>query len=143
VARFVRDGYVAVRGAVDAQAVAACRELIWESMARRGVRRDDPATWPPLVEITDLGAGPFAAAGMSRALTAAYDELIGPGRWSPPVDAGNAVVVRFPSGDRRRLSHRGHTPLGGQRWWVNVRLWHAGCWRCSCSPTWARGRRHG
>jgi hypothetical protein len=124
VARFVRDGYVAVRGAVDAQTVAACRELIWESMARQGVRRNDPATWPPLVEITDLGAGPFAAAGMCPALTAAYDELIGPGRWSPPVDVGNAVAVRFPSGDRANAGYHieGSYPgPGGQRWWVNVR----------------------
>ena len=48
--RFVRDGYVAVRGAVDAGTVAACRELIWAAMERRGVRRDDPGSWPPLVE---------------------------------------------------------------------------------------------
>lgn len=54
---FIRDGYVAIRGAVDAETVAACRELIWESMAQRGVRRDNPATWPSRVEIDDLGAG--------------------------------------------------------------------------------------
>jgi hypothetical protein len=39
---FVRDGYVAVRGAVDTGTVAACRELIWTAMERRGVRRNDP-----------------------------------------------------------------------------------------------------
>jgi hypothetical protein len=121
--RFIRDGYVAIRGAVDAETVAACRELIWESMAGRGVRREEPATWPPLVEIDDLGAGPFAAAGMSPALTAAYDELIGAGRWSPPVDAGNAVVVRFPSEDRANVGYHieGSYPgPAGQRWWVNI-----------------------
>ena len=121
--RFIRDGYVAIRGAVDAETVTACRELIWESMAGRGVRREDPATWPPLAEIDDLGAGPFAAAGMSPALTAAYDELIGAGRWSPPVDAGNAVVVRFPSEDRANAGYHieGSYPgPAGQRWWVNI-----------------------
>lgn len=124
VGRFIRDGYVAVRGAVDAETLAACRELIWESMARRGVRRDDPATWPPLVEIDDLAAAPFAAAGMSPALAAAYDELIGPGWWSPPVDVGNAVAVRFPSEDRANAGyHIEGSYLGpaGQRWWVNIR----------------------
>ena len=65
--RFIRDGYVVIRGAVDAETVRGCQELIWESMARRGLRRDDPAAWPPLVEIDDLGAGPFAAAGASPA----------------------------------------------------------------------------
>jgi hypothetical protein len=42
---FVRYGYVAIRGAVDAGTVAACRELIWAAMERRGVRRDDPGSW--------------------------------------------------------------------------------------------------
>lgn len=70
---FIGDGYVALRGAVDADTVAVCQELIWESLTRRGVRRDDPATWPPLAEIDDLDAGPFAAAGMTPALTAAYN----------------------------------------------------------------------
>ncbi len=61
--RFIRDGYVVIRGAVEAATVRACRELIWESMARRGVRRDDPAAWPPLAEIDDLGAGPYSSPG--------------------------------------------------------------------------------
>jgi Phytanoyl-CoA dioxygenase (PhyH) len=121
---FVRDGYVAVRGAVDAGTVAACRELIWTGMERRGVRRDDPATWPSHLHIDDLGAGPFAAAGMSPALTAAYDELIGAGRWSALVNVGNAVVVRFPSQDRANAGYHiegsYHGP-DGQQGWVNVR----------------------
>ena len=97
---FLQDGFVAVRGAVDAGTAAACRELIWESMARRGLRRADPGTWPPLVRIDDLDTGPFTAAGLSPALTGAYDELIGPGRWRSPVNIGRAVMVRFPSEDR-------------------------------------------
>ena len=55
---FVRDGYVAVRGAVDAGTVAACRERIWAAMERRSIRRGDPGTWPPLAEgMDDLGGG--------------------------------------------------------------------------------------
>jgi hypothetical protein len=34
---FERDGFVALRGAVDTATAAACRELIWGSLARRGV----------------------------------------------------------------------------------------------------------
>ena len=86
------------------------------------MRRDDPATWPPLVQIDDLRAGPFATAGMSPALTAAYDELIGPGRWSPLTDVGTAVVVRFPSEDRANAGYHiegSYSGPGG--WWVNVR----------------------
>lgn len=126
---FVRDGYVAVRGAVDAVTVAACRERIWAAMERRGIRQDDPGTWPPLVEgLTDLAAEPLVAAYLAPALTAAYDELIGTGRWRRPVrptDFGETVVVRFPAEDERANagyhiegSYRGP---GGQDGWVNVR----------------------
>jgi hypothetical protein len=60
---FMRDGYVAIHGAVDAGKVAACRELIWDAMERRGVRRDDPGSWPPLVDgFDDLPGGQFMTA---------------------------------------------------------------------------------
>jgi len=121
---FVRDGYVAVRGAVDAATVAACRELIWEGLAGRGVRRADPLSWPSLAVFHDLGAGPFAAAGMAPALTAAYDKLIGPGRWSPLLRVGDGLVVRFPAEDRANASFHiegSYEGPGGDRWWVNVR----------------------
>jgi hypothetical protein len=122
--RFVRDGYVVIRGAVGAETVRACQELIWEPIARRGVRRDDPATWPPLVGSDDLGAGPFAAAGASPPLAAACDQLIGAGRWISPVDVGNSVVVRFPSEDRANAGYHieGSYPgPDGQDGWVNIR----------------------
>jgi phytanoyl-CoA dioxygenase PhyH len=121
---FIRDGYVAIRGAVDAGTAAACRKLIWEALARRGMHRDDDATWPSHVHLDDLTAGPFAAAGLSPALTAAYDELIGPGRWSRPVNVGNAVVVRFPSEDRANAGYHiesSYRGPGGHEGWVNIR----------------------
>ena len=124
----MRDGYVAIRGAVDTDTVAACRELIWDAVERRGVSRDDPASWPPLVDgIADLSAGPFQAAYLAPALTAAYDELIGPGRWQLWADMGESVIVRFPAVDERANagyhiegSYAAPPGLPG-RWWVNVR----------------------
>ena len=97
--------------------------MIWGALRGRGVREDDPATWPPFAHIDSLGGGgPFAAAGMSPALAAACDELIGPGRWTPRVDAGDAVAVRFPSEDR---ANAGYHIEGSYDWpggyWVNVR----------------------
>ena len=124
---FVQDGYVAVRGAVDAGTVAGCRELIWAAMERRGVRRDDPASWPPLVEdLRELTGEPFVAAYMPPALTAAYDELIGPGRWVPSVDIGQSVVVRFPAEDERanagyHIEGSYAAPDGSSAGWVNIR----------------------
>ena len=120
---FLRDGYVAVRGAVQPDTAAACRELIWAGLAGQGIRRHDPANWPPLIQIDDLDGGPFTAAGVSPAQTAACDQLTGTGRRSVPVQVGSAVVVRFPSQDRANAgyriegSYRG--PDGG--YWVNLR----------------------
>ena len=119
---FVRDGYVAVRGAFDAETAAACRRLIWESLADDEIRKNDPATWPSLVTMDCLEGEPFEAAGTAPALTAAYDELIGPGRWTPPVSVGDAVVVRFPSEDRANAGYHiegSYSGPGG--YWVNVR----------------------
>jgi hypothetical protein len=123
---FIRDGYVAIRGAVDQETVAACRELIWAAMEQRGIRRDDRATWPVFVEMNDVVAEPFAAAGSAPALAAAYDELIGPGRWSRPVHVGEALVVRFPAAEDERANAGYHIEgsYSGRRpgeYWVNVR----------------------
>ena len=63
---FVRDGYVALRGAVDPDTVAACRELIWAGLAERGVRRDQTETWPVTAQFDDLAGSPFSAAGWTR-----------------------------------------------------------------------------
>jgi hypothetical protein len=62
---FVRNGYLAVRGAFDAATAAACRETIWKSLSGQGIRESDPATWPPLAEIGCLDGEPFAAAATS------------------------------------------------------------------------------
>jgi hypothetical protein len=104
-------------------------------MAGRGVRRDDPATWPPLVRIDDLSGGPFAAAGTAQLLAGACDELIGPGRWDAPVAVGSALMVRFPSEDRANAgyhiegSYRGPT---GATTGSTSAPGRAGCWRCFC-----------
>jgi hypothetical protein len=126
---FIRDGYVAIRGAVDTGTVAGCRELIWAAMERRGVGRDDPGSWPPLVEgMGDLAGEPFVAAYLAPALTAAYDELIGPGRWQRSVrsaDLGQTLVARFPAEDERANAgyhiEGSYAAPDGSGAWVNIR----------------------
>ncbi|HTT88244.1 MAG TPA: phytanoyl-CoA dioxygenase family protein [Acidimicrobiales bacterium] len=119
---FVRDGYVVVRGAFDPATAEACRGTIWGALRERGIREDDPVRWPPLVHVDNLGGGPFAAAGMAPALAVAYDQLIGPGRWTPPVRAGDAVVVRFPSEDRANSGYHIEGSYDGPGgYWVNIK----------------------
>jgi Phytanoyl-CoA dioxygenase (PhyH) len=123
---FIRDGYVALRGAVDPDTTAACRELVWAALAARGVRAADRGSWPVLTEIDDLDDEPFRAAGIAPALLAGYDALIGPGRYTLPVDVGRALVIRFPAAEHRANagyhiegSFTGPDQAGG--YWVNVR----------------------
>jgi hypothetical protein len=95
--QFERDGYVAVRGAFAPEVAAACREILWGELEEQGVTRD-PATWTrPMVRVGCPEGGPFEIAGTSPALWAAYDQLIGPGRWTPRRGVGGSVPVRFPS----------------------------------------------
>jgi hypothetical protein len=123
---FVRDGFVAVRGAFDAETARACRDMIWDSLGHLGISRD-PATWArPRVEVDCPEGGPFTAAGTSPALAAAYDELIGPGRWTRRAGVGGVVPVRFPSeeypgncGYHIEGSFAGPGP--DPEFWVNVR----------------------
>jgi hypothetical protein len=136
VAGFLRDGYVAIRGAVDPGVAARCRAAIWESLAARGIREEDQATWPAAVQAGDFSSGPraaarhgtattgdpFAAAGRAPALVAACDELIGTGLWASPLQPGAAIVARFPSQDRANAGYHieGSYPGPGGHW-VNIR----------------------
>src|SRR6516165_489522 len=54
---FIRDGYLVIRDAFDADTAAACRAAIWNALARQGICDDDSATWPPLAELDGLGDG--------------------------------------------------------------------------------------
>ena len=101
---------------------AECRAVIWDSMSGQGVREDDPATWPPLVELDGLAGESFTAAGASPALAGACDELIGPGRWTSPVNPGGALVVRLPSEDRANAGYHIESSYDGPGgYWVNIR----------------------
>lgn len=130
IAAFIADGYVAVRGAVPGDIVAACQEAIWCDLERRcdlekqGVRRDDPGTWTrPVVRIACPQGGPFAAAGTRPVLWEAYDQLIGEGRWSRWEGTGGTIPARFPSttdpGDAGWHIEASYEKDGG--WWVNIR----------------------
>jgi hypothetical protein len=119
---FIRDGYVVIRGAFDANTAAACRAAIWDALARQGIFEGHPATWPPLVHLDNLAGAPFTAAGSCPALAGACDELIGSGRWASPVPCGGAVVVRFPSEDRANAGYHIEGSYDGQGGYcVNVR----------------------
>jgi hypothetical protein len=121
---FIRDGYVAVRGAFDQRTAGRCRDAIWAALAAHGIARDDRSSWqPPLVRIGCPEGEPFAAAGTAPKLTEAYDELIGAGRWIPRAGVGGTVPARFPSEDYPGEVgyHIEGSYWGGDGYWANVR----------------------
>lgn len=125
ISAFVRDGYLPLRGAVAGNVVAECRSVIWSRLGERGVRREDRTTWQaPVVRLACPEGGPFAAAGTSPALLAAFDDLIGSGRWWRREGVGGTIPVRFPSeadpGDAGWHIESSY-PADGGRWFVNVR----------------------
>lgn len=121
--QFLRDGYVVVRGAFDTGTAAACRDLIWDALGAEGVTRDKTTWARPVLRVNCPDAEPFSAAGTSPVLWVAYDELIGPGRWTRRHGVGGDIPVRFPSeeypGDVG-WHIEGSYPVGTE-YWANVR----------------------
>jgi hypothetical protein len=100
ISRFVADGYVAVRDAIPPDVTQACQDIIWAELAPHGVLRDDPATWTrPVLRINTPSGPAFTAAGTTRLVGEACDQLLGPGRWIRHPGVGGTIPVRFPSPD--------------------------------------------
>ncbi|MEW2352579.1 phytanoyl-CoA dioxygenase [Spirillospora sp. NPDC029432] len=92
---FIEDGFVRIGGAFPAEVAAACREIIWRDIDGDP---DDPDTWPrPVIGLPGYADEPFLAAVNAPRLHAAFDALVGRGRWTPRDDLGG-FVVRFPGG---------------------------------------------
>jgi hypothetical protein len=93
VIRFIRDGFLRIPHAFSREAAAACCERI---AAGGGIDLNDASSWKqPVARIIGAGDPVFAEVINTPMLHAAYDMLVGPGRWVPRNNIGY-VVVRFP-----------------------------------------------
>ncbi|KXO99620.1 phytanoyl-CoA dioxygenase [Tsukamurella pseudospumae] len=125
---FVRDGYVAIRGAFSSATAAACRDVLWAELATMGIDRDAPSTWDrPVVRLGEHGEEPFREAATSPLVSEAADRLAGRGRWAPRVSL-DTFPVRFPSEDgpgddgwHIDASFPGDIPDAFMHWRVNLR----------------------
>jgi hypothetical protein len=96
IARFIQEGVVRVPAAFPRELADRCRAILWRDT---GSDPDDPATWTkPVVRLGFYGDAPFVEAANTPALHAAFDQLVGRGRWRPPPNLGT-FPVRFPSRD--------------------------------------------
>lgn len=83
---FVRDGYLLLREAFPRTTAAACRRVLWDDL---GLSPDPPRGWQEYrrhLQVTH-GEDCFMAAFTPR-VTAAFDQLLGPGRWRLPTGLG-------------------------------------------------------
>ena len=91
---FIRDGFIRLEAAFPRTLAAQCRRLLW---AETRLDPGDPATWQqPVVRLSGSDAAPFTRAANTLRLRAAFDQLVGKGRWHPRRGLGT-FPIRFPS----------------------------------------------
>lgn len=91
---FRRDGFLRLDNAFPRDLADAGRVILWRDT---GCDPDAPATWTrPVIRLGEYSQPPFREAADTPALRAAYDALVGPGRWLPRGGLGT-FPVRFPS----------------------------------------------
>lgn len=94
--QFVNDGFVRIDDAFPAALAADVRDRLWRDIP---ADRNDPASWSrPVVRLGMYAEPPFVEAANTPRLIAAFDQLVGPGRWRP-CKAMGTFPVRFPSPD--------------------------------------------
>jgi hypothetical protein len=93
---FITDGVVRIDNAFPREVADECRAILWTAT---GCDPDDRSTWTkPVIRIASRGEPPFQAAANTPLLHAAFDQLVGKGRWWPRDELGT-FPIRFPSTD--------------------------------------------
>ena len=91
---FIEDGFVRIDGAFPRRTADEARAILWRDT---GCDPHDPSTWTkPVVRLGHYAQAPFLEAANMSGLHAAFDQLVGVGRWLPCRALGT-FPVRFPS----------------------------------------------
>lgn len=94
ITQFIRKGFLCLEGAFPSSLAEEARRILW---AATGCDPHRPEHWTrPVVRLGHFTDAPFTAAAHTLRLHTAFDQLVGPGRWQPPVGLGT-FPVRFPS----------------------------------------------
>jgi hypothetical protein len=93
---FIADGFVRVDEAFPRAIADECRSILWSAT---GCDPDNPKTWTkPVIRLPYRDDPPFRAAVNTQRLHAAFDQLVGAGRWEARNNLGT-FPIRFPSPD--------------------------------------------
>lgn len=91
---FLNNGFVRIDGAFPRALADECRDILWHDT---GCDPHLRSTWTrPVVRLGDYAHEPFVRAANTPLLHAAFDQLVGSGRWLPRTSLGT-FPVRFPS----------------------------------------------
>jgi len=94
VQQFITEGFVKVEGAFSKAIASRGRDILWRDT---GCDPKDRSTWKfPVVRLGDYAQAPFVEAANTPRLHAAFDQVVGEGRWMPRGSLGS-FPVRFPS----------------------------------------------
>lgn len=93
---FVRDGFVRLDHAFPREVADEAVAILWREI---GWSSNDPSTWTrPVVRLGMYTGAPFVAAANTPRMHAAFDQLVGAGRWLPCGSMGTFRVA-FPLPD--------------------------------------------
>jgi len=91
---FIADGFVRLDHAFPSEIADQCRAILWPLT---GSDPGDRSIWTrPVVRIGHRGDPPFVTSINTPILHAAFDQLVGKGRWAPR-DTVGTIPIRFPS----------------------------------------------
>jgi hypothetical protein len=94
VEQFITEGFVRIDRAFPRALADAAVAILWNAI---GCSPDDATTWrQPVIRLGMFTEAPFIEAANTPQLHAAFDQLVGPGRWRRPAAMGT-FPVRFPS----------------------------------------------
>ena len=94
--QFIRDGFLRIDQAFPRELAEQGCAIMWRDIA---LDPHDPATWTkPVIRLPGYNAEPFQKAANTPVLHAAFDRLVGNGRWIPR-DSLGTFPVRFPHPD--------------------------------------------
>jgi hypothetical protein len=96
VEQFIQDGFARIDRAFPRELAEEGRAIMWRDIP---CDPNDPTTWTrPVIRLPGYGEEPFRKAVNAPILHAAFDQLVGRGRWIPR-DGLGTFPVRFPHPD--------------------------------------------
>jgi hypothetical protein len=96
--QFIRDGFVRIDRAFPRELADEGRTILWRDT---GCDPHNQATWTkPVIRLSGYKDAPFLKAERTPVLHAAFDQIVGEGRWRlGSLGFGGTFVVRFPHPD--------------------------------------------